>query len=258
MCENSSNLQKQNLRVKMGHINYGKRQIEYSVKYGKRKKTVGINITPTAQVIVLAPKFLSEEKIQQIVKSRSKWIIEKQEYSKKMAQLYPEREFVSGESILFLGRRYRLKILKTQQDDVIKMKFSGRRILITVGEYLSDAQKYEMIKTALIDWYKTKAYEIVQHRIERYSKLLGFEPKKFFIRGQEKRWGSCSKTGILRFNWRIAIAPMSIIDYIVVHELCHLKINNHSADFWKQVSLVVPDYERRRMWLRNNAGVFRL
>jgi predicted metal-dependent hydrolase len=242
----------------MGYINYGKHQIEYTIKHGKRKKTLGINITPAAQVIVLAPKFLNEERIHKIVKNRAKWIIEKQDYFKKMAQLYPERKFVSGESILLLGRRYRLKILKTQQDDIIKMKFSGRKVLITADEYLSYAERYEMIKTALIDWYKTKAYEIVQQRIERYSKLLGIEPKKFLICDQEKRWGSCSRASILRFNWRIIMAPMSVIDYVVVHELCHLKIKNHSINFWKNISLVLPDYEKRRLWLRDNVGVFRL
>jgi len=82
-------------------------------------------------------------------------------------------------------------------------------------------------------------------------------PKEIIIKDQKKRWASCSKDGTLRFNWRISMAPISIVDYIVVHELCHLKVKSHSSDFWKLVSITLPDYQKRRDWLKNNIGIFR-
>jgi hypothetical protein len=242
----------------MRSINYGRRRIEYAIKYGERKKTIGINILPTAQVIVLVPKYINECRIKEIIRKRARWIIEKQDYFKKMAQLHPEKELVSGDTILFLGRRYRIKVVKNRDNDKIKLGLIGRLMNIGAGDKSNDGQNREKIKSALIDWYKIKALEIIQQRINNYGALLNIRPKKILIRDQEKRWGSCSASGILRFNWRIVMAPMSVIDYVIVHELCHLKIKNHSINFWKNISLVLPDYEKRRLWLRDNVGVFRL
>ena len=109
------------------------------------------------------------------------------------------------------------------------------------------------IKEGLAKWYYSRASEILLQRAKRYSELLSLVPTKILVRNQQKRWGSCSRSGILRFNWRTALAPISIIDYVVVHEICHLKEKNHSGEFWKQVSLVIPNYKKRRQWLRDNS-----
>lgn len=123
---------------------------------------------------------------------------------------------------------------------------------------MSSEEGKEVIKDVLIKWYFSKSARIVKQRVNRYSELLAVIPREIKIKDQKKRWGSCSSNGILRFNWRIAMAPISIIDYIVVHELCHLKVKNHSSDFWRLVSLALPDYQRRRDWLKNNTAAFRL
>jgi len=242
----------------MEHINYGKRRIEYSIKRNKRKKTLAINIAPTTQVIVLAPDFISMEKIRRIVTKKARWILEKQKYFKKLAMLFPEKEFISGEQILFLGRRYRLKVKEAQMECSSVPKLIGRRIFISVNKHLSPKERKEIIKDALIKWYSSKSTEIIKQRINRYSKIMSVMPQEIKIKDQKKRWGSCSKNGILRFNWRIAIAPISVVDYIVVHELCHLKIKSHSSNFWRLLSLVLPDYQRRRDWLKNNTPIFKL
>ena len=134
----------------------------------------------------------------------------------------------------------------------------GRRMFVLVNQRLNSREKKKIIKDAIVKWYFAKSEKIIKQRVNRYSKLIGVNPQEIKIKDQKKRWGSCSNNGILRFNWRVAIAPMSIIDYIVVHELCHLKVKNHSPNFWKLVSLALPDYQRRRDWLKNNAGMFRL
>jgi len=192
----------------MDHIIFGNRQIKYTVKRGNRKKTLAINVTPSSQVIVLAPGHLRREEIKAFVEKKARWILAKQEHFKRLAVLFPEREFVSGEQILLLGRRYRLKIMEEGNSNVPNL--SGRRISVFVDRNLDSNKR------------------------------------------------SCSKDGTLRFNWRISMAPISIVDYIVVHELCHLKIKNHSTDFWKLVSIALPDYQKRRDWLKNNIGIFRL
>jgi len=242
----------------MEHINYGKNRIEYSVRRGERKKTLAINITPTAQVIVLAPRFLSIENIRRIVKKRANWILKKTEFFKNLGTLYPEKELVSGEQLLFLGRKYRLKIKETQKGCSKTPKLIGRRIFISIDKSLSKEKRKKAIRDILVNWYFSKAQNVVEQRARRYRKLMGLNYAGIDIKNQKRRWGSCSNGGILRFNWKIAMAPISIVDYIVVHELCHLKVKNHSADFWRQVSLVLPDYQTSRDWLKDNAGIFNL
>jgi len=242
----------------MAHINYGTKRIEYSVKRGRRKKTVAINVTPTAQTIVLAPYSLNKEKIKEIIKKKAKWILEKQAYFKRLATLFPEKEFTSGEQVLFLGRKYRLKIKEVQREGSKVPRLIGRRIFISINQQSTQREKKEIIKDILVKWYFLESVEMIEQRVKRYCKQLGVIPRDIKIKDQKKRWGSCSNNGILRFNWRIAMAPISIIDYIVVHELCHLKIKNHSSDFWKLVSLALPSYQERREWLKTNMPLLKL
>ncbi len=242
----------------MEFIKYGKYNIPYTIKRSKRKKTLAISISPTAQVIVLSPEFLKNEEIEKLVKKKVQWIIEKQKYFKHLMAIYPEKEFISGEEILFLGRRYRLKIKKLSDVSEPILNIEGRRVVITINHRWDSDKRKEVIRNILKNWYLSKVEEIIEKRINRYSKQLGLIPKEIKIKDQKKRWGSCSEKGIIRFNWKIIMAPVSIIDYIVVHELCHLKIKNHSNDFWKLVSLTFSNYEKRRDWLKNNAGVFEL
>jgi len=242
----------------MEYINYGRKRIDYKIKRGKRKKTLAINITPAAQVIVLAPEFLSREEIGKIVRKKARWILKKQEFFKALEVLYPKKEFVSGEQILYLGHKYRLKVKESEKQCSGEPELVGRRIYISVAKNLNPESREKTIKDTLINWYFSKAEQIIKSRVNRYSKILNVKPKDIKIKNQKKRWGSCSSNGILRFNWRVAIAPISIIDYIVVHELSHLKIKNHSPDFWRFVSLALPDYQERRNWLKNNTAMFRL
>ena len=145
-----------------------------------------------------------------------------------------------------------------EEENSSGLRLSGRRIIVSVNRNLDSNNRKEIIKDVMQKWYIAKATKIVKQRINRYCKILDLFPKEIIIKDQKKRWASCSKDGALRFNWRISIAPISIVDYVVVHELCHLEIKDHSSDFWKLVSIALPDYQKRRDWLKNNTGIFRL
>src|SRR4030042_1989255 len=131
---------------------------------------------------------------------------------------------------------------------------SRRRHTRSIKKNMVEEKRKEIIREVLTKWYYSRATEIILQRIKRYSHLLNLEPKKILIRNQNKRWGSCSRSGVLRFNWRISMAPVSIVDYVVVHEICHLNEKNHSGEFWRQVALVLPDYKKRRQWLRDSSA----
>lgn len=242
----------------MDHIFFGTKRIDYVVKRNSRRKTLAINITPASQVIVLAPNHLSPEKIKTIVKKKVRWILEKQEYFSCSSLRFSEKEFISGEQVLLLGRKYRLKIKKAQERHSGIPELIGRRIFMFVNLDFDADEKRDIIKDALIKWYFALAIKIINRRVKRYSRLLDLFPKEVIIKDQKKRWGSCSNNGILRFNWRIVMAPISIVDYVIVHEMCHLRIKNHSSDFWRIVSVALPDYQRRKDWLKNNLGIFSL
>src|SRR5690606_2555985 len=112
----------------------------------------------------------------------------------------------------------------------------------------------QFVKETLILWYKKRFSDIAYERIKKYSSQIGSSPNKVAVKEQKTRWGSCSSKGNINLNWRLAMAPISIIDYVIVHELCHLKVMNHSKEFWKQVELILPDYIERREWLKVNGS----
>jgi predicted metal-dependent hydrolase len=238
----------------MEKISFGRKEIEYRIKRGRRKKSVAISISNASQVVVLAPRILSKEKIREIVHKKSRWILKKQAFFRELRKRHPEKEYVSGEQVLFLGRKYRLKIVDTEDGSACEPVLMGRRLAIAVNENLNHQDRKQIIKEALTKWYYSRATELVLQRAKRYSQLLNLAPKKIIVRNQQKRWGSCSRSGVLRFNWRISMAPVSIVDYVVVHEICHLKEKNHSSEFWRQVALVLPDFKKRRQWLRENSA----
>lgn len=242
----------------MEEVKCGKRLIKYKVERRKRKRTLSITITSSAQVIVLAPYSLSNAKIKDIIRKRAEWILQKKEYFKQLSLQFPDKEFISGEQLLFLGRKHRLKIKEVISKAPQMPTLAGRRVFISVTKYLTPYEKKKKIKETLIKWFFSETAKVIKQRTKRYSRILNLVPNEVIIKDQKKRWGSCSGNGTLRLNWKIAMAPISIIDYIVVHELCHLKVKNHSPGFWKQVSFAVPDYQRRREWLKSNAGLFRL
>jgi hypothetical protein len=237
----------------MSYIPYGNRKINFEVKRGNRKKTVAIHVSPNALVTVLVPQYLDEEKIRMIVQKRAHWIIERQEQIKKNKDSNSVKEFVSGESFPYLGKYYRLKVMKSTTDTEEKCRLVGGRLVVEVNAKSDSENDRKAIKAALMDWYLQHAEEKIKERVSRFARLIGKRPNSTKIKNQEKRWGSCSRTGIIRFNWKIIMAPISIMDYVIVHELCHLFYPHHSPQFWQRVQSIIPDYKKRQHWLKENS-----
>ncbi len=238
--------------IDMGQISYGNKKIKFTVKRGSRKKTVAIHIQPNTRVVVLSPQLIENMKIREIVLKRAKWIIEKQEKVKKLRADISKKEFISGETFYYLGRQYRLKVIRSISPEE-KCKLLNGRLQVLISKKLKGKAVKEAIRGKLVEWYMERAQEKINERINRYSPQIGKWPKKVIIKNQEKRWGSCSHSGILRFNWKAIMAPMSVLDYIVVHELCHLQYHDHSRKYWHSVESIIPDYKKHRNWLRENS-----
>jgi hypothetical protein len=236
----------------MKQISFGRTKIKYEIRRGKRKKTVALVVQPNTSVIVLSPYLLSENKIKQVVLKRAGWIIKQQEKIKKLSAGYPLKEFVSGESFPYLGRQYRLKVVRSGNDKNAPCKLIDGRLCIEIDRKLGDKSASKLVREKLLDWYKTKAEEKIKERNRKYAQLIGKRPAKILIRNQEKRWGSCSHSRVVRLNWKIIMAPLSVFDYVLVHELCHLTIKNHSDKFWNKLGSIIHDYKKKRNWLKDN------
>lgn len=239
-------------KFKMERITYGNKKIYFKIQRGRRKKTVAIHIQPNIAVFVLSPQLMETEKIKRIVRKRAKWIIEKQEKLKKIKPGLTKKDFVSGETFPYLGRNYRLKITKTDSPEEDKCKLFNGRLHVYINKKLKDKAVKKVVREKLTEWYMERAKEKINERIDRYAIQIGKSPKKVIIKNQEKRWGSCSHSGTVRFNWKAVMAPIVAFDYIIVHELCHLLYPNHSERFWRKVESIIPDYKKQRNWLKDN------
>ncbi|MGR5421873.1 M48 family metallopeptidase [Vibrio sp. PNB22_4_1] len=214
------------------------------VERTSRRKTASIKVDE-GEVIIVIPKLLEQEKIDKILADKHTWIVDKlaQYQATSPATL---REYVSGESLPYLGRNYRLKVLT---GDLTPTKLVNGRITVTVPDPSTQAH---YIRRALVNWYKRHADKKIREKVERYKSLVGVETGVVRTKEFKSRWGSCTPYGDLEFNWVIVMAPNRVVDYVVVHELCHLIHHDHSPQFWKEVERVMPDYQEYKGWLRVN------
>jgi len=233
--------------------------VAYSVKRGRRRKrTVSIQVTADAKVVVLAPRFTSDGDIETLVRKKSEWIIRKQADLRRIERLHPPKAYAGGEEFFFLGEGYSLDIREGHGERAFRIDPETRKIIVRISAGLPDGERREEIRAAVSAWYRAEAMAILDLRVRLFSRQIGVLPKGILVREQVRRWGSCSGAGVLRFNWKLVMAPLRILDYVVVHEICHLKVRNHSKAFWEEVGRTVPDYKERRAWLRGNAHLFRL
>jgi predicted metal-dependent hydrolase len=226
---------------------YGNATISFEVEYSPRRRTVQIAVQVPGKVMVTAPAGRTDQDLLDVVSKKGLWITQKLYMMKTMRMQPVVRELVSGESFLYLGRGYRLDLQLDEKAKKPSISMKAGQIKIH-----SRSMDQDYLRTHLIAWYRTKAAKLIGDRVRYYSQKMGVTPKSVIIKDQKKRWGSCTSTGNLYFNWRSILAPASVVDYIVVHELCHLMELKHSARFWSLLRAVLPEYEAKKQWLKEN------
>lgn len=220
---------------------------EYEVIRTNRKKSASIKIV-AGQVQVVIPKTLSKKRLEQLLEKKSGWIQRKLQDQAELPSI-PEKRYVSGESFLYLGRDYRLLLIEGSS---VALKMRGRRLELGVDPSLSDAERSAWVRGELEAWYLTRADKLLHEKTLLFAEQIGVSPQIVKVKRYKSRWGSCSSRGVVSYNWKIILAPHPVIDYLVVHELCHLLHMNHSAAFWSSVERVMPDYRQHRTWLKQN------
>lgn len=220
--------------------------VDYQVIYAKRK-TVTISVERDRKIIVRVPEGLSEEKIAEIVAKKKNWITEKINHNQKYNINTGLKEFVSGETLLYLGKNYQLQVTEDTVDGIV----FDRRFYISKN---NQPKAKDMFKK----WFKKKATEKIAPLAKKYAEKLGVSFNTIKISDMKYRWGSCTPGGNLLFNWRLIKAPVFVIEYVVVHELSHLIEHNHSADFWNIVSVQLPHYDKAKAWLKKHGEILEI
>lgn len=228
-------------RSKECSIKFGSERIKITLSF-KERKTLKISVQPDKTIMVDAPKGKKLRDILARVKGRASWIIKQRDYFERFQPLLAQRQYVSGESHYYLGRQYRLKVRKNSEQSV---KLIGKYINV----YTPHANNPSAIRELLRSWYKRHAEVIFSQRINlcnRVIKRMDVIYPEIKIRHMKKRWGSCGKAGAIVLNTELVKAPLRCIDYVIMHEVCHLKISSHNNRFYKLLVKYMPDWKLRK------------
>jgi len=217
---------------------YGDKIYEYSVQFlSSRKKTISIHVLPNATVEVKAPSHTDKQKIVEAMKKRARWVVKHVEQIQSSNDQVLAREYVSGETHFYQGRRYMLKVVPS---DINQVKLSRGRFMIQS----TDTGK-EKVKALLEHWCKEHAKKTFEKRLVIIASHIEWLDKipPTTVRHMRKQWGSCSSSGRISLNWNLVKAPLDCIDYVITHELCHLREHNHSKKFYALQDRYSPNWK---------------
>jgi predicted metal-dependent hydrolase len=236
----------------MPTFQFGNTIIDYDIKHSPNRKDITIAVDWVDGVSIIAPQETEQSHIELAIQKKAKWIISKLADFSEIKMLSSHREFISGEKIAYLGRNYRLKVKKDEYVSDASVMFRNGRFYAVVPTAFDNSLRHMRFYELFKEWYITHGLVKIQKRIKFYSSRMDCYPSKVVIKEQQARWGSCTKNKTININWKILMAPMRIVDYVVVHELAHIQHTDHSNAFWSKVESILPDYEERKEWLRIN------
>lgn len=216
--------------------------LHIEIRRSNRTKTLSINIERDGSVNVIVPQDLEESKILDIVKSKEYEIHKQIGNKKELNKERINRKFVPGHSFLYLGKSYNLYIVDNQKEP----------LKLHNGKFLLSSKSVEKAEEVFIKFYKKMGKSILEKRINHFQDFIKEKPNEIRIVNLQTRWASCTQAGNLNFNWKCFMAPLTVLDYLIVHELVHLKHLNHTRQFWDAVSIIIPDYKTHEEWLRKN------
>lgn len=228
----------------------------------RKRKSISVRIKDDGSILVSAPKWITIKYIEEFLISRFDWIVNKSRESKKRS-IEAMKDYSDGAVIHSMGEDYLLKIVIAKDAKRYTLKKSDDYLIVTGPDYSQDT-----VKELIARWNKKRLRAYIIQRVEYYKPYIasfglskGIVPTditKISIKNVKSRWGSCSNKGSLNFSSKLALAPLSLTDYVIVHEMCHLLYMNHSKDFWEAVTYIIPDQNTRRKQLRENGWKYNM
>lgn len=222
-------------------IQFGSATIHFEVEFRARRH-IGITVKPDQRVVVAAPVEIGADLIRERVQRRAFWILRQLDHFERFRPRPTPRQYINGETFRYLGRQYRLKIVKGENPSV---KLKGRYLIATT----TDTKDRLVVQCLVEAWYSDHARALLHKRLDHcVANIVRFELSRppLTVRRMSTRWGSCSKAGRILLNPELVKSPIECIDYVIVHELCHLKVMNHSAKYYRLLGSCMPDWRRRK------------
>jgi len=224
--------------------------LDYTLKRSGRRRTVGLHVNPDGEVRVLAPLFAPTFWIERVVKTHWPWVERKRAQFAATRAKYPPRAFVAGDTFPVWGRDVPLDVQIVPHARKSECILVDQTLRITLSPRAA-ASPRESTRKILLAWYFRETETRITERIAAHAQRVGVQWKTFKIANQKSRWGSCARRGDLRFNGRLSLFPMAALDYVIVHELAHIKEANHSRRFWTLVRHALPEFDTARRLLRH-------
>ena len=217
-------------------------QIQIDQIIRSRRRTLGLQVTSDAQLVVRVPQKMPLEMVHAMLRQKHSWILKKQRYAREHYLPAAPLSFASGEKFLYLGKEYGLSLIPGTYGTLV---FNGKEFLLPPG-------CVPLAQWLFRDWYREQAAEFLSSRVLHYAGMIGARYSRIGISNAKGRWGSCSSKGVLNFSWRLMMAPQEVVDYVVVHEVVHLEELNHSKRFWQKVKALASDYLEAKRWLERH------
>jgi predicted metal-dependent hydrolase len=221
----------------------------FSLRRSEQRQTIGITVDRDGSLILRAPVTCPDEQLERVVKEKLLWTYSKLAEKKLLFRSTRPKKFIDGEGFYYLGESYRLLLTDSQvlRNNTIPLKLQDNWFMLCRDERPRAEQHFA-------SWYTYQARHWLRVRVKRFADRVDVEPRGIDVRRLGFRWGSCTPSGKLNFHWRIVLLPPEMIDYIIVHELVHLREPRHSSKFWRRVERILPDYVQRKKWLYENGG----
>ncbi len=234
-------------------LRIGRRRIPYTVRESARALRQRIEATP-AGVAVIVPAGTPDSEVTRFVDSRRRWIHDKTEELKEAVARLNARTptgYHSGAKVLFRGRFLKLRVQESPAVSRPSLEYrTGFMVRLPVG--LSETERVDAVRTLIDDWIEHRILEDAHSIIRHHGSAEGLVPQTVVVRDQKTVWGSCGRDRVLRLDRKLSRVPRSVFEYVVVHEICHLRHRDHSAAFWALVRDLLPDYEERKGWLERH------
>ncbi|MDF2569169.1 MAG: hypothetical protein K0R55_773 [Sporomusa sp.] len=235
----------------MPTITFNGQTINYTLRLDKRRKAIQLRVLPNAIVEIIAPAKLTSNEIEHIFITKKKWLTTRLDNLTSLAANPINQQLMSGAQVLYKGEPHTLTLFmgSSKPEVVLKPAELLVKLPTSTEENNTTAVTEQIVKTWLID----QARKLFIEKTKHWASVIGVHPVRITIKDQKTRWGSCSSLGNINYNWRIIMAPPRVADYLIIHELCHLLVPNHSAKFWEQVIRFSPEYQECRKWLTDHA-----
>ena len=229
-------------------IDLGRACVPYRLQRSPRRRTVALAVDPERGLVVYCPRRFAQSRLDALLRRKARWILEKIAQADRQRALHRPTRWLPGARLPLQGADYPLEVRRTGRARTLSLE--DERLCLTLPAHLQAPLDEAALRGHILAGYLALARETLLRRVEHFQPLVGVAPRTVRIKSQKKRWGSCSAKGALNFNWRLVLAPLAVMDYVIVHELCHLLHLDHSPRFWRRVAAVLPGYRAQQAWLR--------